>query len=105
MLTAGGGISVEPTTLEQMASSFSRVASSTGSVRGSVSGAASAADGCAGSVAGAFSRLESLLGAALSDLDVCSASLSWATSSAAAAYVTTDGTQFTAGAPGCPAVP
>src|SRR5580658_2611140 len=105
MLTAGGGISVEPTVLDEMAGKFARVAVSTGSVRGSVSGAASAAAGCAGPAAGAYARLESLLGAALSGLDVCSAALSWATSSAAVAYAATDAAQFPQVTPGCPAAP
>jgi hypothetical protein len=107
MLTGGGGILVEPAALEEMAAKFARVAASTGSLRGSMSGAASAADNCAGAAAGAYARLESLLGAALSGLDVCSASLSWATSSAATAYVATDGAQFplVAPGPGGPAVP
>ncbi len=105
MLTAGGGISVEPTVLEEMATKFARVAASTGSVHGSMSGAASAADGCTGSAAGSYARLVALLGAALSGLDVCSASLSWATSSASGAYVATDGAQFPQITPGCPVAP
>lgn len=107
MLTGGGGIVVEPAALEEMAAKFARVAASTGSVRGSISGAASAADTCAGAAASAYGRLEELLGAALSGLDVCSASLSWATSSAATAYAATDGAQFPLATPGPggPAVP
>lgn len=98
MLTGSGGIVVEPAALEEMAAKFSRVAASTGSVRGSMSGAASAAENCA--AAGAYARLAGLLEAALSGLDVCSASLSWATSSAATAYIATDCSQFPLGAPG-----
>jgi hypothetical protein len=88
-----------------MAAGFSLVAVGTASVRGNLSGAGSAADGCAGPVAGAYARLQQLLGTALGEMDVCSTSLSRATSRAAAAYVATDNAQFPGSAPAGPAVP
>jgi len=103
--SAGGLISVQPAILDEMAARFSGVAGSTGSVRGSMSGAASAAEGCASPVAGSFARLQSLFDAALGGLDVSSDALSRATSSAAVAYVTTDGGQFPQPAPDRPAGP
>ena len=101
----GGLISVQPAILDEMAASFSGVAGSTGSVRGSVSGAEPAAQGCAAAVAGSFARLQSLADAVLGGLDVSAAALSRATSSAAAAYVSTDGGLFPSSVPDRPAGP
>jgi uncharacterized protein YukE len=102
---AAGSISAEPAIIEEMAARFLGVAGNTGSVRGSMSGVAAAAGGCAGSAAASYARLQSLLDAALNGLDYYSLSLGRATSSAAAAYVATDGGVFSPIASDCPAVP
>jgi hypothetical protein len=105
MLVGDGGgstISVESAALETMAGQIMRVSTSTSSTRGSLGGAQGAAAGCPEPAAGAFTLLQSLLSGALGCLDECSTSLSRATSSASAAYTTTDTTQLPMS---CPAGP
>jgi len=105
MLVGDGGgstISVDTAALQTMSGQIMRVSTSTSSTRGSLAGAADAAAGCQEPASGAFSLLQSLLSGALGCLDDCSASLSRATSSASAAYTTTDTTQMPMS---CPAGP
>jgi hypothetical protein len=103
--SGGGSISVESAALESMAARLSGVAASTSSTRGSLSGAASAAAGCQDPAAGSFSLMQTLLAGAVACLDDCSATLSSATSSAAAAYTATDVTQMPLSLRSCPAAP
>jgi len=101
----GGSIYVEPASLDALSARISGVAGSTSSARGGLSRATDAAAGCAEPAAGSFARLQTLLGGALQCLDDCSVALARAVSSAAAAYVTTDVTQMSAGGPSTPAGP
>ena len=90
----GGTISVEPATLDAMASQIAGVAGSASATRGNLGAAASAVAGCQEPAAGAFARLQELVGGGLSFLADYSDALRRDTSGAAQAYVGTDNAQF-----------
>jgi len=90
----GGSISVEPATLDAMASQIAGVSGSVSSTRGSLAGAASAAAGCQEPAAGAFARLQELVTGGFSFLADYSDALGRDTSGAAQAYVDTDNGQM-----------
>ena len=97
MLDGGGGggsISVEPATLDALASQIQGVASSVSSTSGSLSGAGSAAAGCQEPAAGSFARMHGLLTGGLAFLADYSSALGRDTSGAAQAYVATDNGQM-----------
>jgi uncharacterized protein YukE len=98
----GGSISVEPASLDALSARISGVAGSTASARGGLARAASATAGCQEPAAASFMRLQTLLSGAMQCLDDCSLALARAVSQAAAAYVTTDATQMSAGAGAAP---
>ncbi|MGN6676527.1 MAG: type VII secretion target [Streptosporangiaceae bacterium] len=98
----GGSISVEPASLDALSARISGVAGSTASARGGLGRAASATAGCQEPAAGSFTRLQTLLSGAMQCLDDCSLALAKAVSQAAAAYVTTDATQMSAGGRAAP---
>ncbi|MGN6791645.1 MAG: hypothetical protein ACTHJW_04565 [Streptosporangiaceae bacterium] len=93
---------MEPASLDALSARISGVAGSTASARGGLVRAANATAGCQEPAAGAFMRLQTLLGGAMQCLDDCSLALARAVSQAAAAYVTTDVTQMSAGGQATP---
>jgi hypothetical protein len=107
MIVGGGGgsISVEPAAVQAMAARVSSIAASTSSVHGSVSGSAGAAAGCQDPAAGGFSRMQSVVVAALAALGDCSTMLGQAVANGVEAYVTTDDNQMPATNLSCPANP
>jgi uncharacterized protein YukE len=99
---AGGSILVDPASLEALSARLSGVAGSTSSAHGELARAADAAAGCQEPAGEAYARMQTLLSGAMQCLDDCSLALARAVSGAAAAYVTTDNTQMSAGGSSSP---